>query len=62
MLENCADKIFICYKFSSLKRWYSGKNKLLKRLYVFADFDWLKELRLIGGVSYELLRDFDNYS
>lgn len=33
----------------------------MKRLYVFADFDWLKEPRLIGELSYESLRGSDNY-
>lgn len=33
----------------------------MKRLYVFADFDWLKEPRLIGELSYEFLRGSDNY-
>ena len=34
----------------------------MKRLYVFADFDWLKEPRLIGELSYESLRGSDSYS
>ena len=33
----------------------------MKRLYVFADFDWLKEPRLIGELSYESLHGSDNY-
>ena len=33
----------------------------MKRLYVFADFDWLKEPRLIGELSYESLRGPDSY-
>ena len=33
----------------------------MKRLYVFADFDWLKEPRLIGELSYEFLRGSDSY-
>lgn len=33
----------------------------MKRLYVFADFDWLKEARLIGELSYESLRGSDSY-
>ena len=33
----------------------------MKRLYVFADFDWLKEPRLIGELSYESLRGSDSY-
>lgn len=33
----------------------------MKRLYVFADFDWLKEPRLIGELSYESLRGSDSH-
>lgn len=33
----------------------------MKRLYVFADFDWLKAPRLIGELSYESLRSSDSY-
>ena len=33
----------------------------MKRLYVFADFDWLKEPRLIGELSYESLRSSGSY-
>ena len=33
----------------------------MKKLYVFADFDWLKEPRLVGELSYELLRGSDSY-
>lgn len=33
----------------------------MKKLYVFADFDWLKEPRLIGELSYESLRGSDSY-
>ena len=33
----------------------------MKRLYVFANFDWLKEPRLIGELSYESLRGSDSY-
>lgn len=33
----------------------------MNRLYVFADFDWLKEPRLIGELSYESLRGSDSY-
>ena len=33
----------------------------MKRLYVFADFDWLKEPRLIGELGYESLRGSDSY-
>ena len=32
----------------------------MKRLYVFADFDWLKEPRLIGDLNYESLRGSDS--
>lgn len=33
----------------------------MKRLYVFADFDWLKESQLVGALSYESLRGSDSY-
>ena len=33
----------------------------MKRLYVFADFDWLKAPRLIGEMSYKSIRDSDSY-
>mgnify|MGYP005759698693 CR=1 FL=1 len=33
----------------------------MKKLYVLADFDWLKEPRLIGELSYESLRGSDSY-
>ena len=33
----------------------------MKRLYVFADFDWLKEPRLVGELSFESLRGSDSY-
>ena len=33
----------------------------MKRLYVFADFDWLKAPSLIGELSYESLRGSDSY-
>ena len=33
----------------------------MKRLYVFADFDWLKAPRLIGELSYESLCGSDSY-
>lgn len=33
----------------------------MKRLYVFVNFDWLKEPKLIGELSYEFLRGFDSY-
>ena len=32
----------------------------MKELYVFADFDWLKEPRLIGDLNYESLRGSDS--
>ena len=28
----------------------------MKKLYVYADFDWLKEVELIGELGYESLR------
>ena len=34
----------------------------MKKLYVYADFDWLKEVELIGELSYESLRGADSYS
>lgn len=33
----------------------------MKKLYVFADFDWQKEPRLIGELNYESLRGSDSY-
>ncbi len=33
----------------------------MKRLYVYADFDWMKEAVLIGELSYESLRGSDSY-
>lgn len=33
----------------------------MKKLYVYADFDWLKEIELIGELGYELLRGSDSY-
>ncbi len=33
----------------------------MKRLYVFADFDWLKAPKLVGELSYESLRGSDSY-
>jgi serine/threonine-protein kinase HipA len=33
----------------------------MKRLFVYADFDWLKEAELIGELSYESLRGSDSY-
>lgn len=33
----------------------------MKRVYVFADFDWLKAPRLIGEMSYESIRDSEGY-
>lgn len=34
----------------------------MKKLYVYADFDWLKETELIGELGYESLRGSDSYS
>lgn len=34
----------------------------MKKLYVYADFDWLKEIELMGELGYESLRGSDNYS
>jgi len=34
----------------------------MKTLLVYADFDWLKEIELVGELSYESLRGSDNYS
>ena len=34
----------------------------MKTLYVYADFDWLKEIELIGELSYESLRGSDSYA
>lgn len=33
----------------------------MKKIFVFADFDWLKEMELIGELSYESLRGSDSY-
>ena len=33
----------------------------MKKLYVYADFDWLKEIELIGELGYEPLRGSDSY-
>lgn len=33
----------------------------MKRVYVFADFDWLKAPRLIGEMSYESFRGFASW-
>ena len=33
----------------------------MKNLYVYADFDWLKEIELIGELGYESLRGSDSY-
>lgn len=33
----------------------------MKKLYVYADFDWLKEIELVGELSYESLRGSDSY-
>ena len=34
----------------------------MKKLYVYADFDWFKEAELIGELGYEFLRGVDSYS
>ena len=34
----------------------------MKKLYVYADFHWLKEVELIGELGYESLRGTDSYS
>ena len=34
----------------------------MKKLYVYADFDWLKEVEYIGELGYESLRGADSYS
>ena len=34
----------------------------MKTLYVYADFDWLKEIALVGELGYESLRGSDSYS
>lgn len=33
----------------------------MKKLYVYADFDWLKEIALVGELGYESLRGSDSY-
>ena len=33
----------------------------MKRLYVFVDFDWQKEAKLIGELSFESFRGSDSY-
>lgn len=33
----------------------------MKRLYVFVDFDWQKEPKLIGELSFESFRGSDSY-
>ncbi len=33
----------------------------MKKLYVYADFDWLASPTLIGELSYEFLRGNDSY-
>ena len=33
----------------------------MKKLYVYADFDWLKDIELIGELGYESLRGSDSY-
>ena len=34
----------------------------MKKLYVYTDFDWLKEIELVGELGYESLRGSDSYS
>ena len=34
----------------------------MKKLYVYADFDWLKGVELVGELGYESLRGSDSYS
>ena len=34
----------------------------MKKLFVYADFDWLKEAELVGELGYESLRGSDSYS
>lgn len=34
----------------------------MNKLYVYADFDWLKEIELMGELGYESLRGSDSYS
>ncbi|MDL2309805.1 type II toxin-antitoxin system HipA family toxin [Parabacteroides sp. OttesenSCG-928-B22] len=34
----------------------------MKKLYVYADFDWLKEAELVGELGYETLRGSDSYN
>ena len=34
----------------------------MKKLYVYADFDWLKGVELIGELGYEALCGADSYS
>ena len=34
----------------------------MKKLYVYADFDWLKEVEFVGELGYESLRGSDSYS
>ncbi len=33
----------------------------MKKLYVYADFDWLKDMEFVGELSYESLRGSDSY-
>lgn len=34
----------------------------MKKLYVYADFDWLKEIELVGKLGYESNCGSDSYS
>ena len=33
----------------------------MRKLYVYADFDWLKEIEFVGELGYESLRGSDSY-
>lgn len=33
----------------------------MKTLLIYADFDWLEEVRLVGELSYESIRGADSY-
>ena len=33
----------------------------MKKIEVYADFDWLKDIELIGELSYEVLRGSETY-
>lgn len=44
------------------KRTCIQERIIYEKLYVYADFDWLKEVELIGELGYESLRGADSYS